>query len=186
MSDRRDTLLIENARIFFRNFTGKEGKYNAEGDRNFCLALDDDLAQQLLDDGWNVRGLTSRDPDEPPQPYIQVSVKYRNRQGQPTRPPTIVMITSRGRTTLPEEMIDVLDWADIKTVDLIVNPSDWAVNGKTGVKAYLKSLYVTINEDYLALKYRDIDDLDALPARAGRTDDYIDGEIIEERRAIGQ
>jgi hypothetical protein len=176
--DPRDTLLVENARIFFRNFAGKEGKYNAEGDRNFCLALEDDLAQQLARDGWNIRGLESRDPDEPPQPYMQVSVSFKH------RPPTIVMITSKGKTTLPEDAVEVLDWADIKNIDLIVNPYPWSVGGRSGVKGYVKSMYITINEDYLALKYADVDDLDALPSRSGRTYDF-DGEVVEQK-AIGR
>jgi hypothetical protein len=34
-----------------------------------------------------------------------------------------------------------------------VRPYAWDVNGKTGVKAYLKTLFVTIDEDALELKY---------------------------------
>ena len=59
------TILIENARIVFRNFEGKEGPYNRAGDRNFCVLLDDDLAGQLLADGWNIKALRAREDDEP-------------------------------------------------------------------------------------------------------------------------
>ena len=78
------------------------------------------------------------------------------------------MITSRGGTPLNEEDVEILDWADISNVDLIVRPYEWAVSGKTGVKAYLKSIFVTINEDELELKYAD---LDQLPTRSGRVDE---------------
>lgn len=160
---RENTILFEDARIIFRNFAGAEGKYNREGDRNFCVLLDEVLAKQLDEDGWNVKALKAREEGDPEQPYLQVSVSFKG------RPPKIVMITSRGRTDLSEDEIELLDWADLKIVDLIIRPYNWSVNEKSGIKAYLKSIFVTINEDELELKYADIED--AIPARAGRVDE---------------
>lgn len=153
---------MENVRIIFKNFAGKEGMYNREGDRNFAVLIDQETAAKMLEDGWNIKVLKAREEDDPEQPYMQVSVNFKG------RPPHIVMITSRGRTTLTEHECEILDWADIRTTDLIVRPYEWAVNGKTGVKAYLKSIFVTIEEDELELKYAGLDDV---PARSGRTDD---------------
>lgn len=181
MSKNDGTLMIEDARIIFRNFAGREGLYNSEGDRNFCLLLDDDLGEQLISDGWNVKTLSARDEGDTPQMYIQVSVKYRGRSGNSVRPPTIVMITSRGRTALTENEVEILDWVDIANVDLIIRPFEWAVNGKTGVKAYLKSIYITIQEDVLMLKYKDV------PELTSGKDDYIDveaWEVDEDQAAI--
>ena len=150
-------LSIENARIAFRNFSGKEGKYNAAGQRNFCVLLEQDLAEQLSVDGWNVRWLEPRDPEEPRQPYIQVKVSYGNIS------PKIVFITSRNKTVLNEETVGLLDWAEIQEVDLIVRPYNWEVNGKSGVKAYLKTMYVTLAEDEFEGKYRDVPDAAPFP-----------------------
>lgn len=141
------TFMVEDAQIIFRNFIGKEGQYNREGDRNFAVILDGDIATQMLKDGWNVRYLEPREEGDEKTPYIQVSVKFE------IRPPRIVMLTSAGRTNLTEEMVDILDWADIRTADLIARGYEWNVNGKSGVKAYLQSLYVTIEEDELERKY---------------------------------
>ena len=67
------------------------------------------------------------------------------------------MITSRGRTNLDEGQVETLDWVDILNVDLIVRPYEWTVNGKSGVKAYLQSIYVTIEEDPLEIKYGELE-----------------------------
>lgn len=195
MAQNDGQLTIENAQVLFRNFAGKEGMYNAEGDRNFCVLLDDDLSEKLIKDGWNVKTLKPREGDEDPhpQPYLQVSVKYRGRNGNTVRPPTIVMVTSKGRTALSEDECEILDWVDIANVDLIIRPFEWAVNGKSGVKAYLKSIYVTIMEDSLQLKYADVPEIgmsDNNQLGSGDVpfdppyDTIIDGEIVETQHAI--
>jgi hypothetical protein len=145
---------MEGVRIIFRNFSGKEGQYNREGDRNFAVLIDDTVANTLAEDGWNVKWLKPREEDEAEestQAYLQVSVNFKG------RPPRVVLITSRGRTNLDEHSVEMLDWADIKNVDLIVRPYEWVVNQKSGIKAYLQSIYVTIEEDALELKYGDLD-----------------------------
>jgi hypothetical protein len=147
MADDAKTFMVEDATIIFRNFTGKEGQYNREGDRNFAVILDEKIAIKMLEDGWNVKYLTAREEGETDTPYIQVSVNFNN------RPPRIVMLTSTARTPLGEDSVETLDWADIKTADLIARGYEWTVNGKSGVKAYLQSLFITIEEDALERKY---------------------------------
>lgn len=149
-----NTVIMEGVQIIFRNFAGKEGQYNREGDRNFAVLLDDKTADMMSEDGWNVKMLKPRDDDEedsPPKPYLPVAVNFRG------RPPRIVMITTHNRTTLDESQVETLDWVDILNVDLIVRPYEWTVNGKTGIKAYLQSMYITIEEDPLEAKYSALD-----------------------------
>ncbi len=78
-TDDAKTFMIEDARLVFRNFSGKEGQYNREGDRNFAVILDPAVAEEMLSDGWNVKFLSSREEGEPDTPYIQVSVQHRDR-----------------------------------------------------------------------------------------------------------
>lgn len=151
-------IVIENARIGFRNFTGKEGRFNPAGRRNFCVFLETVVAKDLETDGWNIRWLQPRDPDEPKQAYLQVAVSYLH------IPPKIIVITSKTKSVLSEETINILDWAEIDNIDLIVRPYNWDVNGKKGVKAYVKSMYVTLAEDDFESKYREVPDAASSPA----------------------
>lgn len=146
-----NTVLMEGVRIIFRNFAGKEGQYNRAGDRNFAVLLDEKVAQAMAADNWNVKWLKPREHEEEenevPQAYLPVSLKFD------IFPPRVVLITSRGRNNLDEGSVEMLDWANIINVDLIARPYEWTVNGKSGIKAYVQSLYVTIEEDALEMKY---------------------------------
>lgn len=158
MAQSQGTVIVENADIMFRNFAGKEKTFNEAGNRNFCLMLDDKLAKEMRKDGWNVKELKPLEEGDEPRPYVEVTVEYRK-----GRPPRCVMITSRGRTDLGADEVEIFDYADIKKVDLILSPYPWNVNGNSGIKAYLKSIFVTIDEDELALKYADVPNANQTP-----------------------
>lgn len=162
MNNNVGNIVIEDATLLFRNFAGKEGPYNAEGDRNFCVLIPEELVEALLQDGWNIKTLKPQD-DEPPKPYMQVTVKFK------IRPPNLVLITSKGRTPLGVHECEILDWLDIKTADVVIRPYEWSVGGKGGIKAYVKSLFITMEEDPLELKYASV------PLASGETTKAIEG-----------
>jgi hypothetical protein len=155
-----NTVMMEGVQIVFRNFAGKEGPYNKEGDRNFGVLLDDTVATAMAEDGWNIKWLKPREDaeeEETEQAWLPVALKYQGRNG-PVRPPTVALLNSQNkRRNLGEEEVEILDWAEITNVDLIVRPYTWEVQGKSGVKAYLKSMFVTIEEDELERKYAEMD-----------------------------
>lgn len=155
-----ENIVMEGVRLVFRNFSGKESQYNAEGQRNFGVILPEDIAEQMATDGWNVKTLKPReeDEDETETPWLPVKLGYGK-----GKPPTVVLITDRGRSNLDENQVDMLDWVDIRIdedgnsmVDLIVRPYHYNVRGDTGIAAYLQSIYITIDEDPLAVKYAEL------------------------------
>ena len=173
-------LILEDVTIAFRNFEGKEDTYNRAGDRNFAILLDEDRAAQMERDGWNVKYLKARDDEEERQAYIQVAVSYK------ARPPKIGMVTSNGLTYLGENEVEMLDWVDIEVADVTLNPYEWAVNGKTGTKAYLQTLFIKIEEDYLQQKWTAFVEDNRKQITAGVEKDYIDGEFYEHKDIQGQ
>ena len=167
LNNERKALKIENAKIIFRNFSGTEGTYNRAGDRNFCVIIDDaDMAQTLIEDGWNVKPLKNSDEFHPKY-YMKVIVKYNQEGNKNQNQPNVNMVDSKQNVTkLTEETVSVLDSADIDYVDLIINPYFWDVNGKKGISAYLKTMYAVLEEDELAAKHehpRDDDEDNELP-----------------------
>ena len=144
-------LNIAGARIGFKNFTGLEGPYNKEGERSFAVFLDEELAETLLADGWNVKLPKLRefasDEEDTRQPHLAVEAAFGK------FPPKIVTITNDIPKVLSEEEVNTLDWLEIENVDLVINPYHWSVNGNSGVKAYLKAIYATIESDMFSQKY---------------------------------
>lgn len=149
-----NNIQIEGARLVCRNFTGAKNDFNDEGNRNFGILLDEQLAEDLAKDGWSIKRFKPKpdDPEQYAQPWIKVKVKFGK------IPPIINLITSRGKTRLDEDTVDQLDWCRIANADVIVRPYNYpAMPGRpAGVSAYLKALYVTVQEDEFADKYSNI------------------------------
>lgn len=139
-------IVIENARIIFRNFAGKTSQYNPSGKRSFALVLSQEEADRFSAEGWNVKYLKAREPGDEETPYINVSVKFSKEN--PDRDPVIYLVAGRTKTRVTESTVGGLDYADMTNVDLVVTPYRWSMNGREGVTAYLKKMYMSIETDF--------------------------------------
>lgn len=147
-----DDINIADANIMFKNFTGAEQMYNSEGDRNFCVLLDDEAAEQLKEDGWNIKYLKPREEDDLPKPYLKVSLAFKY------YPPKVMLITGQGKLFLNEDMCGMLDWIEMEKVNLVIRPYQYKVGGKEGIKAYVRSMYVTVKQDKFESEYYGVPD----------------------------
>ena len=144
----RGILQIDDARIIYRNFSGAPSKFNREGERNFSIVIpDEETANTLGEEGWNVKIRPPRDEDDSPFMHLPVKVKFNDRG------PIVYLKTGNAVNKLDEESVDILDNIDIMGVDLDSRPYDWEVNGKTGRTAYLQSINVTQEIDRFADRY---------------------------------
>jgi hypothetical protein len=146
-----NNLKLEGVRVLpgsFKNFSGAPTKFNPQGGkRTFNIELDPELAQQLIDEGWNVRLRTPRDEDEEPLHYMEVTCRFDN------YPPNMFMIAGKVRTRLDEESVSELDYGRILEADLTISPYEWETSTGSGIKAYLKTGYFIMEEDDWADKY---------------------------------
>lgn len=135
-------LQIDDARIAFRNFEGRGDKFNRDGDRNFALVIpNQEIADALLDEGWNVKIKPARDEGEEPFMFLKVKIKFNDRG------PNCYLVSRGRRQRLDEESVRVLDRVDIQSVDLDIRPYDWEMRGETGRSAFLQSIKVVQRVD---------------------------------------
>ena len=144
---------IDGRQIIFKNFKGRGDKFNREGDRNFSLRIDDEnTADALVKEGWNVRIKEGRDEDEGPFMRLPIKVKFTNYG------PNVYLRTGNRVNELNEESIACLDNIEIDSVSMDIRPYDWDVNGRTGRTAYLQSMEVVQRIDRFAARYANKND----------------------------
>ena len=133
-----DTLIIDGADLIFKNFSGRETAFNRFGERNFGVIIDDnDWVQALQLIGWNVKktadgvyflSVSVRLPSNPPEPTVTVAHKYSDRTVQATY-------------KVDGQEIGDLDNMTLTNCMLEIRGCRYEINGKSGIKAFLSSLW---------------------------------------------
>lgn len=148
----KGNLVIDDARIIYRNFTGAPSQYNREGDRNFSLVISDpEIADALKAEGWNVKIRAPREEGDTPFMHLPVKCRF-NDYG-----PTVYLRSGKNMVKLDEESVAQLDHIGIDHVDMEIRPYDWSrPDGSSGRSAYLASMCVTQKVDrYMAMYSED-------------------------------
>lgn len=145
-----DKIQLKGYEITYKNLAGRPSKngYNREGNRNFCVVLDDETADRMANDGWNVR--IKQFDDGSRRNTLQVAVRYDIERYRPT----VYLVTPKSdgkfvKTRLTEDTISELDPATITDTRLLINPSIWhdSATGHDRVKAYLTLGYFVVEAD---------------------------------------
>lgn len=146
--------MMEDAELKWLNFSGRATRLKPAGIMTFAIVLDEPTAKRLKKDGWNVKDPKEKKTYNPEldagKPItLQVEVGYKK------NPPTIALINSRGTTRLGQADLDIIDSVRIGKAEVIVRGVPWGPNaeGKSGYKAWLDTLVVHIQENYLMEKY---------------------------------
>ena len=143
---------IEGALIIWKNFSGERDKFNP-GKRGFSVVIDDEvMADELKQEGWNVKERPLQEGADPSEQEWTLPVKLNmNRYTQ------VWLIVGNHKTLLNEDTVAQLDVVDIVNCDISIRPYEWEMSGRTGITAYVDSMYVTIRENKFAEKYADLD-----------------------------
>lgn len=138
---------VDGKALIFRNFAGKEGRFNKEGERSFCLEVDEETMIRLREMGFNVREKERTSTGEIYR-YLPIKINFSS-----FRPPQINQVTSRGgMSSLDESTIESLDYAEIISASIAINSYDYQNQGR--LTAYLQELLVEIEDDSFAARYR--------------------------------
>ena len=143
---------IEGAIVIWKNFSGERDKFNP-GKRGFSVVIDDAvMADELRQEGWNIKERPLQEGADPSEQEWTLPVKLNmNRYTQ------VWLIVGNHKTLLDENTVAQLDVVDFVNCDISIRPYEWEMGGRTGITAYVDSMYVTIRENKFAEKYADLD-----------------------------
>ena len=141
--------------LWYRNMQGNPTDYTPAGTRSFSIAIDDELAEELLNEGWtciNHKPRNSKDPDSPLIYRFKIKMNFNG-----ANPPSLYVASRDGKRRTP---VDV-NWLDdqnidkrkIEWCDIEVNPYNRNVNGKDWCSAYLSEITIKLQEGAFDYKY---------------------------------
>jgi len=148
-----ENITITGASIGLKNFSGRPTPFNdAGGKRTFAVFLNEDEAADYAAQGYPIKRTRPNEESENGDPFMMVTVRFsENGIG-----PKIVLVNSVGKRLIEEAEVGTLDDYRLKDIDIVIRPYEYDYHGKLGVKAMLKTMYATVEEDEFDKKYADV------------------------------
>lgn len=136
------------------HFDGREDVYNTPGDHNFTISLPEDIAKEMASQGWNVREREGREEGDPPEWTLEC--KISDKFGVPP-----IFFIKRGRKFRIEALEELREVRrdSCSKLNVILQPSPWTNGMRSGITAYVKEMYVEINESRFAAEYADFEEV---------------------------
>lgn len=139
-----EDIIVEDAKLHYRNFDGEKSQSNPKGALGLGLILDPAKKDFYYEEGWKIKVKEYDDPDRETRYYIPVTISFDN----PKHMPRIGVLNVKRNViseVKPEQLHLYQRNADIIRYDVIVTPYCWTMpDGSSGVKAYLKELIMHV------------------------------------------
>lgn len=146
------TYILKNVPTMYENFAGRETRYNAEGNRNFNVKIDDpNIAQTLINDGFYLKKMDKLDEDSPDVWQMKISFKYTptsNNEIDPEHDVKIKVINNGQSAELTRHNIHSLDKMIIKSATVKFHPYHWDKKDPSKCSAWLDSAKFRVQSDY--------------------------------------
>lgn len=175
---------ISDDKVRSRNFKGLEKKdqisgrtVNSPGRRNFLLFLTPEIAQELSDNGVEVKYTKPQNPNDEPSPYVSINVSWY------VKPVEVCMISNGNPTMLDENHVGVLDDVDIGNMcmELQYGKEKTHLNGVKYIPLYAQKIWVEIVPSYIASKFGTMNmaqiNAPSVPSPVPEPDDEVDEAI---------
>ena len=147
-----DIIQVDNGRIIWPNFAGREAQFNDKGKRNFAWRIEDpELADRLVADGWNVKIKPAR--EEGDIPFMHLAVKV-NLEGW--NPPNIYLVSGNVARKLDAETVGILDDIDIIKADFDIRAYEYDTPRGSGRAAYLHAARIVQRVDRFSMQEDDV------------------------------
>lgn len=165
-----DSIVIRNASVGNSNFTGiSRDPKDREGNRYIIVRLEPDVAEELIENGWNVKKTKPRSAEYESYPYIKVKINLDGYYYHGLRKTSkVYMVTKNNRTLLDENTLKELEGCYFEKVDLRINHIYYKSFDQWSI--VLESGFFTIQPDELYDEYfnngpetESVDDEDDIP-----------------------